>query len=136
MSSERSGNWMWSRAVALLDEAEQRHRHFFGLSSTPAREPVWEPPVDVFVVEHELHLVIAMPGVGAGDVTIELRGSGLAVRGERPLAVSTASARILRLEIPYGRLERRIDLPAGRYELLGHELTNGCLHIRLAGEWL
>jgi hypothetical protein len=32
-------------------------------------------------------------------------------------------------------MERRIALPAGRYQLLGQELLNGCLRIRLAGEW-
>jgi HSP20 family molecular chaperone IbpA len=42
----------------------------------------------------------------------------------------------VRLEIPYGRIERRIDLPAGRYELVGSELLDGCLRVRLAGEWL
>jgi HSP20 family protein len=36
-----------------------------------------------------------------------------------------------RLEIPYGRFERRIALPGGRYELLERSYTNGCLVLRL-----
>jgi len=135
MNSQRSGDWMWSRAVALLDEAERRHRQFFGLAQ-PAREPVWEPPVDVFLLERELHVIIAMPGVRPEQVSIELLSSGLWVRAESQLPAHAPTARILRLEIPYGRLERRIDLPAGRYEVLGHEFLDGCLLIRLAGEWL
>ena len=53
---------MWSHACALLEEAERRHRQFFNLLSGPVRPPVWEPPADVFIQEHELHIIVAMPG--------------------------------------------------------------------------
>jgi HSP20 family molecular chaperone IbpA len=125
--------WMWSQACAVLEEAERRHRRFFELLSAPARAPVWEPPVDVFLLERELHIVIALPGVRPGSASVELSSSGLWVRAESGLPAQIARGRILRLEIPYGRIERRIDLPAGRYQLLGHEFVDGCLHVRLSG---
>jgi hypothetical protein len=34
---------------------------------------------------------------------------------------------IQRLEIPYGRFERLIALPAGRFGVARHEVRNGCL---------
>jgi HSP20 family molecular chaperone IbpA len=34
------------------------------------------------------------------------------------------------MEIPYGRFERRIALPTGRYELTERSYTNGCLVLR------
>jgi len=37
-------------------------------------------------------------------------------------------ARILRLEIPYGRMERRIALPAGRYQLLARNCSMAAAH--------
>jgi HSP20 family molecular chaperone IbpA len=38
---------------------------------------------------------------------------------------------IYRLEIPYGRFERRIPLPTGRYQLADRRLENGCLVLAL-----
>jgi HSP20 family molecular chaperone IbpA len=136
MDSEGNGVSMWARAVALLEEAERRHRRFFELlSSAPQRQPVWEPPVDMFLLEHELRVVVAMPAVHAEDVTIELVAGGLVVRAESRLPVPAGLARIVRLEIPYGRIERRIELPAGRFELAAREFRDGCLQLRLIGEW-
>jgi len=125
---------MWSRACALLEEAERRHRQFFALLSAPARVPVWEPPIDMFVLEHELHIVVAMPAVRAATAVVELTTNGLLVRGESRLPVQDGLSRIVRMEIPYGRIERRIELPTGQYRLLRHEFVDGCLHIHLRGE--
>ena len=130
-----SGLTMWSRACALLDEAERRHRRFFELLAARSQQPVWEPPVDIFLFEDELQVVVALPGVAAEAIEVQLSPSGLLVRAASQLPPLAHRARILRLEIPYGRIERRIELPAGNYELLGRELRNGCLHIRLRGEW-
>jgi HSP20 family protein len=127
---------MWSRACALIDQAERRHRRFFELMAVPSQQPAWEPPVDMFVLEHELHVLVALPGVRAEAIEIELSSSGLWVRAENHLPRLARQARIVRLEIPYGRIERRIELPPGRYELLGQEFLDGCLSIRLAGAWL
>lgn len=134
MDSLSSGS-MWSRACAVIDEAERRHRRFFELLVVSARHPAWEPPVDIFVLEHELHVRVALPGVRADQIEMELSPGGLRVRAESHLPRFTHQARIVRLEIPYGRIERHIELPPGRYELLGHDYVDGCVHIRLGGEW-
>ena len=130
-----SGLTMWSRACALIDEAERRHRRFFELLAVRSQQPAWEPPVDIFVFEHELQVLVALPGVPAEQVEIELSATGLLVRAASQLPRLAHQARIVRLEIPYGRIERHIELPPGRYELLGRELRDGCLRIRLGGEW-
>ena len=130
-----SGLTMWSRACALIDEAERRHRRFFELVSARSQQPAWEPPVDIFMLDRELQVLVALPGVRAEDIEIELTSEGLRVKAASHPPRLTHQARILRLEIPYGRMERRIALPPGRYQLLGQELLDGCLRIRLAGEW-
>jgi HSP20 family protein len=127
---------MWSRACEMIDRAERRHRRFFELLAASSRQPAWEPPVDMFVLASELLVSVALPGVRADEIEVELSPRGLWVRAESHLPRLAHQARIVRLEIPYGRIERRIELPAGRYELLGQELLDGCLRIRLAGEWL
>lgn len=127
---------MWARAVALLEEAERRHRRFFELLGTaPARQPVWEPPVDMFLVEGELHVVVAMPAVRPEDVELVVADGGILVRAKSRLPVPPGRSRILRLEIPYGCIERRVELPSGAFELRAQEFRDGCLLIRLAGEW-
>ena len=127
---------MWARAVALLEEAERRHRRFFELlGSVPTRQPVWEPPVDMFLVEGELHVVVAMPAVRPEDIELVVGNGGILVRAKSRLPVPPGRSRILRLEIPYGCIERRIELPSGVFELRAQEFRDGCLLIRLAGEW-
>ncbi len=135
MAYSPSGLTMWSHACALIDQAERRHRRFFELLGASSQQPAWEPPVDMFVLDQELHVLVALPGVRVGEIEIELSAQGLWVRAESHLPRLARQARIVRLEIPYGRIERHIGLPPGRYELLGQELLDGCLRIRLAGEW-
>jgi HSP20 family molecular chaperone IbpA len=133
LSSEVS---MWSRACALIEEAERRHRRFFDLRVAASRPPAWEPPVDIYVLERELQVVVALPGVSPDAIGVELTPAGLWVRAENRLPAVANAARILRIEIPYGRIERRIELPPARYEPLNQEFVNGCLRIRLAAQWL
>ena len=52
------------------------------------------------------------------------------------LSQPAASARILRMEIPYGHFERRIELPPVPFRISGRHLANGCLMLRLEkGTW-
>jgi HSP20 family protein len=127
---------MWADAVALLDEAERRHRRFFELLTVPASAPVWEPPANIFSREGELHVAIALPGAGADDVVVQITASGLVIEATVPPPTFAAGASIVRLEIPYGRMRRRIELPPGRYVLREHRLENGTLFLRLAGATL
>jgi HSP20 family molecular chaperone IbpA len=55
----------------------------------------------------------------------------LIVRGERPLPFVGRPLAVRHLEIPYGAFERRIPLPAGRFDAGAPELSQGCLILRL-----
>ena len=57
--------------------------------------------------------------------------AGLVVRGERPMPSVCQRAAIHRLEIPYGRFERRIALPPGSYRLHEQLLEDGFLIVVL-----
>jgi hypothetical protein len=41
---------------------------------------------------------------------------------------------VVRMEIPYGRMRRRVDLPPGRYALIERRLDHGCLYLSLTRE--
>ncbi len=124
---------MWAEACALLDEAERRHRRFFELLTAPAAGPVWEPPANIFARGSEVHVMVALPGARAEDVVAQITPTGLLIETTVPAPAFEAGIEVLRLEIPYGRMRRRIDLPAGSYTLLEHRLERGYLFVRLTG---
>ncbi len=124
---------MWAEACALLDEAERRNRRFFELLTAPAAGPVWEPPANIFARGSEVHVMVALPGARAEDVVAQITPTGLLIETTVPAPAFEAGIEVLRLEIPYGRMRRRIDLPAGSYTLLEHRLERGYLFVRLTG---
>jgi HSP20 family protein len=124
-------DWMWTEACDLIDQAERLHRRFFRLNASIRARPSWEPPVDMFEGEREIVVVVAMPGVHSDRVEVAHETGALVVRGERPLPFARQSLAVRQLEIPYGAFERRIPLPAGRFETTAPELTHGCLVLRL-----
>jgi HSP20 family molecular chaperone IbpA len=122
---------MWAEACALLEEAERKHRHFFTLLAAPARQPAWEPPADIFSDGTELNVIIALPGARAEEISVQLTPSGLQIDTSVPPPAARAGMKLVRLEIPYGRMRRRIDLPPGRYVLEERRLERGRLYLRL-----
>ena len=121
-------DWMWSEAMDLVDRAERMHRQFFRLARDTSS---WEPPVDVFERDGEIAIVVALPGVVAEDVQIASESGAVVVNAERPHPLSHDRHAVRQLEIPYGRFQRRIELPVGAYEVVSKDLTHGCLILRL-----
>jgi len=124
---------MWAEACALLDEAERRHRHFYELLSAPSAVPVWEPPANIFARGAEVHVMVALPGARLEDVVVQMTPSGLLIETTVPPPTFEAGVEVVRLEVPYGRMRRRIELPAGTYALIEHRLDRGYLFLRLMG---
>ncbi len=122
--------WMWERARSIVDRADRLQRRFFQPSQGAGTRVTWEPPVDVFRTATELWVLVALPGVEAGAVEVGLEGGTLVVAGQRQLPEAFRSAHVHRLEIPYGRFERRIPLPVGRYEGPVRQMADGCLALR------
>lgn len=124
--------WMWEEACTMLDEAERLHRRFFRLTASTHARPVWEPPVDVFEDDREIIIVAALPGVAPERVDVALDQTGtIVIRAESRIPFGGPGCQVHRLEIPYGYFERRIQLPAGHYELAGRQFVDGCLTFTL-----
>jgi HSP20 family protein len=123
---------MWAEACALLDQAERKHRHFFELLSAPSNRPVWEPPIDIFADDSQVSVVVALPGARADEVSVQITPNGLLV--DTNVAPGGGRMNVVRMEIPYGRMRRRVDLPPGRYALVERRLDRGCLYLRLTRE--
>ena len=124
---------MWAEACARLEEAERRHRHFFELLAVPSSAPVWEPPADILSVGRELQITVALPGARADQVVAQVTPSALLIEATVPPRAFAPGVEVVRLEIPYGRMRRRIELPPGGYTLLEFRLDEGFLFLRLTG---
>lgn len=122
--------WMWGEALDLLQQANRLQRQFCQLRPARQAYPMWEPPIDVFETERQFVMVVALPGVSADQVQIEVEPTAITVRGQRRQPAVAARGRIQQMELPYGFFERRIDMP-GPLQLDRHSLTEGCLTLTL-----
>jgi HSP20 family molecular chaperone IbpA len=136
MNRREMRSWMWAEAVDMLDQAERLQRQFFRLAGPPAADrqppPRWEPPVDVYAGAEQALIEVALPGVPAERMELILGPGELVIRGERTLPNRPAGTTLQRLEIPYGRFERRLALGPGQWDLVDQRLTDGCLQLLLA----
>jgi HSP20 family molecular chaperone IbpA len=124
---------MWSEACETLARAERMRREFFRPMREPSRRlPAWEPPVDMIETERDVLVLVALPGVDPERILVAIEGGDLVIAGARVLPVELQTAIIHRLELPQGRFERRLALPAGRYGAVRQAIANGCVLIRLA----
>lgn len=131
MSKRDSTTWMWAEACQMLVQAENLHRQFFRPSRTRGVRVAWEPPVDVFEDEDTYTIVVALPGVAPECVEVLLDSSSIVVRASCDMSLGRSARAIQRLEIPHGYFERRIQLPAKRFELAHRKMVNGCLILTL-----
>lgn len=115
----------------MIEQAERLHRQFFRVGPFRERMPVWEPPIDVFERDGELSIYIALPGVAAENIQVAIEGDVLSIAGVRLLPKQSEAAAIHRLEIPHGRFERRIRLPAHSMKVVQSAFDNGCLTLTL-----
>ena len=131
MTNDDSRNWMWSEALQMLARAERLHREVFTPAQGSQRGVNWEPPIDVLETNDAVLIFVALPGVDAEKVNLAIRGGVLMISGERVLPDELRTAIIHRLELPQGRFERRVPLPAGVYGTPQSGVAHGCLVIRL-----
>lgn len=127
--SRKDSQWMWAEAVEMLGRAERLQRQFFH-PVRGAAQSAWEPPVDVFETHEAFWVIVALPDVAPADVQLIIDGNELIVAGLRATPRELRGAVIHRMELPYGRFERRIALQ-GRFELVERRLENGCLTLGL-----
>jgi HSP20 family protein len=121
---------MWGEALSLLEQADRLHRQFFRVAGSESVHS-WEPPVDVVESGELLKVHVALPGVSPDSITIMMEPGGVVVSALRAFPCRESDTHIHRIEIPYGRFERRISLPLHDpympIELAAKELAGGVL---------
>jgi len=124
-------DWMWSEACEMLARAERMHREVFRPAGLQARQPAWEPPVDILETDNEVLVLVALPGVDVENAQAVIEDGDLVIAGTRVLPDALRTATIHRLELPQGRFHRRLRLPAGRYSGVRRAAASGCLVVTL-----
>jgi HSP20 family protein len=131
MARDVAHDWMWSEACEILARADRMHRELFRPARSQARQPAWEPPVDILETEYEVLALVALPGVDTDNAQAVIEDGDLVIAGTRTVHPELRTAVIHRLELPQGRFYRRVRLPAGRYSDVRRSVVAGCLVITL-----
>ncbi len=106
-----------------MDQAEEM------VNSMNDNALTWNPPVDIYEIDHDYVLNAELPGVERRNVKIEFSGLKLTIRGERLLDTVCKKESYHRLEGHRGRFRRTFSLPepidSRRIQL---DLKGGVLH--------
>jgi HSP20 family protein len=127
MAAVDPGALMWATACEMIERAERLHRQFFRPMTAIASAAFWEPPIDIIATDSEARITVALPGVDRDDLNVTIDRDGVSVVGLRRQGTIPRDGTALRLEIPYGRFERRIAFPTTGLRFGQSEYGNGCL---------
>lgn len=117
----------------MLDRAEGLQKQFFTLDQV-GQAPLWRPPVDLFETAQGILIRAAIPDAEVDSFQVSVQDKCLQLSGTRPFPSAAQPLRVHRLEIPFGRIERVIPLPSGRFVLKSVSYKAGCLEILLTRE--
>ncbi|GAA5156662.1 Hsp20/alpha crystallin family protein [Pseudonocardia eucalypti] len=129
---------LWSRRDPFADFDALVRRAFGGpVPSWPATPSAFVPAADVSRDGDDAVVTVELPGVDVTkDVTVEVDGDQLVVRGERRDERSEERGRGALREVRYGSFRRAFTLPAHvTAEAVSASYEAGVLRVRVAGAY-
>jgi HSP20 family protein len=92
----------------------------------------FSPAVETGWTDDFLNLRVVVPAVSQNDLKMTVQGSQLTIQGERRAPEEFGKEGTVYSQMPYGRFERVLDLPAGLdLDKLQAHLHDGVLDIRI-----
>lgn len=108
---------------------------FFPPAAAASREMRWEPDADIYRSRCGWLVKLDLAGVRRSDVTVEVAGRRLAVRGRRRDLVVSEDWSHYSMEIAYSDFERIIEMPCDlRRAAVNAELLDGMLLVYVTPE--
>jgi HSP20 family protein len=101
------------------------------------QEAPWHPNTDVYRTPGGWLVKFELAGVRPEDIDLQVLGNRLTLRGVRRDTTTPAGSRCYRMEIPYSRFERSLDLPCDlKATPITTEYRDGLLlvHVRTENE--
>ncbi|MEO8456407.1 MAG: Hsp20/alpha crystallin family protein [Chloroflexota bacterium] len=100
-----------SRIQDRFDRA--RRSLFAGIPGSPNfSAPYMEPPVDVYLTESDVVVVMEIAGIPEEEIEIEVEGRHMLIRGHRKAVAGPVRRAYFQMEIANGPFQREILLPA------------------------
>ncbi|HZI65864.1 MAG TPA: Hsp20/alpha crystallin family protein [Thermoanaerobaculia bacterium] len=92
----------------------------------------WMPPVDISEEEDKIRLTAELPGVREDQVSIQMEGGVLTIRGERKFEDEKQGRNFHRVERAYGQFVRSFTLPNNvDREKIRASFSDGLLEIEI-----
>lgn len=92
----------------------------------------WLPPVDIYETADNLVINVELPGLGSGDVSLEVKDNRLTLTGERKHPRETSGESYFMAERAYGPFRRSFSLSNNiDGERITAQFNNGILEISL-----
>jgi HSP20 family protein len=102
---------------------------FFGQTDQARR---WVPPMDLVEAEDHFVLKADLPGLGEGDVNIEVQDGTLTISGERKAEHEQREKGWYRIERAFGAFNRSLTLPDGvDPDRIAASFSDGVLELRI-----
>lgn len=93
---------------------------------------IWVPAIEIDYKDGNLVVSAELPGLGEGDVDVQIVNDTLVIQGERKDEREEEERGARRTEIRYGRFYRAIPLPEGaQVDQARAEFNNGLLRVTI-----
>jgi len=94
--------------------------------------PYARPNIDISGDSQSYQISLDVPGINQADLSIELEGDNLVIRGEREEKHEQNDKQFYRMERSYGAFQRRLNLPGdANKDEIAAKLENGVLKLEI-----
>lgn len=128
---------MKSRSLIPFRDVEDYFDRLFDPRRWPAAWPTenefeWKPATDIAETDKEFVFKAELPGVKKEDVSVELEGNMLTIRGERKEQKEEKTAKLHRVERFHGSFLRSFSLPENvDAKSISADMNDGVLQVHL-----
>ena len=128
--------WDPLRNVATLQDRINRMFNEAFASSKDFEDEVsmsaWRPAVDIFDTDNAIVIKAELPGIKKDNVSIDVKGNVLTIKGERSFDKEIKEENYYRKERSFGKFQRSFTLPeAIKPEAIKANFKNGVLEIEV-----
>jgi HSP20 family protein len=120
------------RPEPFSQEINRLFNTLFDVREGAAGERRWVPAMDLTEADDHFELKADLPGLGEGDVSLEIQDGTLTVSGERKFEQESSERGFYRVERSFGSFSRSLTLPEGiDPEAVSAEFDRGVLTVRI-----
>jgi HSP20 family protein len=108
---------------------------FYPLRGTAKEDETWnwQPAVDIYENDDAIVVKAELPGVDKKDISVDLNGDTLTLKGERTSEKEAKEDQYYRKERVYGSFERHFKLPENvNPEKINADFKDGVLKVEIA----